>query len=130
MTCFIDIDGSEAPRADYRIEQGVDFARSFQVKLNGVVQSLASWSGVLGQARRSQAQAEAVAFSVVFTIDYDENRVYWQIPAETTLALSVGETTQDEASIFWYDFLATISGRPVRIQQGKFVIHRDISRPA
>ena len=35
MTCLNNIDGASAPRADYYIEQGVDFARSFQVKLDG-----------------------------------------------------------------------------------------------
>ena len=131
MTCGLEREGEVAPKLDFLVEQGSDFHRWFQVKdSQGNVVSLADWTSVLGQARRSQAEGSPVAFDIPLTIDYAENKIYWSILAEVTRPLVVGETAKDSASTFYYDFVRIRAGRPKRIQQGRIFIHRDITVPA
>lgn len=131
MTCGLEREGEVAPRLDFYIEQGSDFNRWFQVKdSQGNVVSLADWTSVIGQARRSESEESPVAFAIPLTINYAENKIYWSILAEVTRPLVVGSSAKDEASTFYYDFVSIRAGRPKRIQQGRIYIHRDITVPA
>lgn len=131
MSCGLSREGERAPRLDFYVEQGSDFDRWFQVlDDNGEPISLDDWDEVIGQARRSEDEDAEVAFTITLTIDKPAKRVYWSIPAETTLALIVGTSASDDESTFYYDFVRIRASRPKRIQQGKIFIHRDITRPA
>ena len=130
MSCGLTRVGERAPTVDFYVEQGSDFERWFQdLGSNGEPISLDEWSEVIGQVRRGEEESAEVAFTISLTIDKPEKKIYVSIPAETTIGLEVGPSPKDEASIFYYDFVAVRAGRPKRIQQGKVFIHRDITRP-
>jgi len=111
------------------IEQGADWAEDFQIRNDGVVESLSGCT-IEGKARDGELRTSTVVFSFTFTINTSENRIYVTVPKATTTAITtLGAKSTDKASTYYYDYeLTRPGGLTERIQEGKVLMSREITR--
>jgi hypothetical protein len=131
---------AEAPSYDFDLEQGTSYREHIALEdADGQLVDLSGWTWQMhAKPIAAQAPTDPVAFSFTWElldeaisidgVDYPPNTVVLvTLEPEDTRHLDVGDSSNDEASQYRYDFdgIDTL-GDKHRLRKGIITIHRDI----
>lgn len=105
---------------DITIEQGADFVRQITInQANGTPMDLTGYTGRAMVRKKYSSTSASATFTVTFANDRTTGVVTLSLTATQTAAIPAGESVDDVASQYVWDFeLVDIAGIVIRVLKG------------
>lgn len=119
-----------AATLDLTIDQGADFSERVAYKINDLAVDLTGYNG-RGQIRIKPSSPQVAAeFDIVFEEPRTSGVFYFELSADASSAMVVGDDINSSSNLFCYDIeLVKPDNKVVRVLQGKIRMSPEVTKP-